>query len=424
MKIDFNRKYNTIAFYTIVVIAIAAAIVLMIANIPALAAICSKIIKLLMPFLLAFGFAYILSPILEASERLLRKLSKDRLSRKAVRMLSVAVTYLTAILILVVFFSIVIPQLAASIASLGPILTDWALTAEKWINGLIQEYQSVYLGEGELFPMLLEKISASLEDFITALSSSASGALTAIAQGVASVTTGLYNFILAVIISVYILASKETFFAQGRKILSAVLPLSAVNKLRDILSKSNTIFIGFIGGKLLDSAIIGVLCFLIMSVFRWPYAVLISVIVGVTNVIPYFGAIIGGAISFLILLIVDPWTALWFAIMVFILQQIDGNIIGPKILGDSTGLSPFWVIFSITVFGSFWGVFGMFIGVPLFAVIHYLISELSAYLLSKKNLPVDTASYGNEDYNAFREEALLAIEKKKSSKSRSRGKNK
>ncbi len=416
MKIDFNRKYNTIAFYTVVVIAIAAAIVLMIANIPALAAICSRIIKLLMPFLLAFGFAYILSPILKTSENLLRKITKDSLSRKAIRMISVAVTYLTAILILVVFFSIVIPQLAASITSLGPILTAWALTAEKWINGLMQDYQSVYLGEGEIFSIILEKISASLEDLITALSASASGAITTIAQGVASFTTGLYNFILAVIISVYILASKETFFAQGKKILSAILPIPAVNKIRDILTKSNKIFIGFIGGKLLDSAIIGVLCFLIMSVFRWPYAVLISVIVGVTNVIPYFGAIIGGVISFLILLIVDPWTALWFAIMVLILQQIDGNIIGPKILGDSTGLSPFWVIFSITVFGSFWGVFGMFIGVPLFAVIHYLISEISAYLLSKKNLPVDTASYGNDDYNSFRQETLLALEKKKADK--------
>ena len=185
----------------------------------------------------------------------------------------------------------------------------------------------------------------------------------------------------------------KSVFAHVRKIFCAFFSKARVDRLTQITRKSHQVFSGFIVGKILDSFIIFLICLFFMSLFRWPYAMLISVIVGVTNVIPYFGPFFGAIPSILILLIVDPVTAFWFAIFLLLLQQLDGNVIGPKILGDSTGLSAFWVIFAITVFGSLLGVVGMFIGVPLFAVIYSLISEFVTSRLEQKGLPTETGDY-------------------------------
>ena len=163
---------------------------------------------------------------------------------------------------------------------------------------------------------------------------------------------------------------------------------------------ANKTFGGFLSGKIIDSLIIGILTFAIISIFNIPYSVLISVIVGVTNIIPYFGPFLGAIPCGIILLMVDPFKCITFLIIVLILQQIDGNIIGPKILGDSTGLSSFWVIFAITLFGGFFGVFGMFVGVPLFAVIYAAIRTFINQRLEKKRLPSDTVYYMNSDFHS------------------------
>ena len=199
-----------------------------------------------------------------------------------------------------------------------------------------------------------------------------------------SLTTGILNVIIGVIVSLYLLLDKERFFAHVRKIFCALFSRQKVDRLTQVTRKVHQVFSRFIVGQLLDAFIVFLLCLFFMTLFQWPYAMLISAVVGVTNVIPYFGPFIGAIPSILILLIVDPMTALWFGIFILILQQVDGNIICPKILGDSTGLSPFWVVFSITIFGSLLGPAGMFIGVPLFAVIYYLISEFVSSRLAKK----------------------------------------
>ncbi len=192
--------------------------------------------------------------------------------------------------------------------------------------------------------------------------------------------------------------SKEKFGKQSKKIVYAVFKPSHANMILHLTLKSNEIFGGFIIGKLIDSAIIGVLCFIGLSLLNMPYALLVSVIVGVTNVIPFFGPYIGAIPSAVLIMLADPRKGLYFILFILVLQQIDGNIIGPKILGDSTGLSAFWVVFSILLGGGLFGFVGMILGVPTFAVIYYVINMLINHRLEVKKLPTETECYDKLSY--------------------------
>lgn len=191
----------------------------------------------------------------------------------------------------------------------------------------------------------------------------------------------------------YVLASKEKFAGQAKKILYATFKPVRANVILETIRKSNEIFGGFISGKILDSAIIGVLAYIVLSIMKMPDTILVAVIIGVTNVIPFFGPFIGAVPSFLIIVLQNPVQGLYFLIFVFILQQIDGNIIGPKILGDSTGLSSFWVVFAIMIFGGLWGFVGMLLGVPIMAVIYYVAQRTVSYFLRKRGLTDATDDY-------------------------------
>jgi len=203
----------------------------------------------------------------------------------------------------------------------------------------------------------------------------------------------IFDIVIAIILSIYIMFSKETLIAQLKKGLYAIFKKDTAANLVRFARESHHIFSGFINGKLLDSLIIGILCFIGMSIIGFDFTLLISFIVGCTNVIPFFGPFFGAIPSVLILLMVDPWQAFWFAIFVLVLQQLDGNIIGPKILGDSTGLPALWVMFAILVGGGIFGVLGMFVGVPAFAVIYKFAKEYFEKLLKNKKLPEETESY-------------------------------
>lgn len=187
--------------------------------------------------------------------------------------------------------------------------------------------------------------------------------------------------------------ARRVFIAQAKKIIYGVCKKKTADTLIHYVRISNDMFSGFILGKIVDSAIIGIICFVLMTIFSLPYALLVSVIVGVTNIIPVFGPYIGAIPSAMLILLVSPVQALYFIILVAILQQVDGNIIGPAILGDSTGLSAFWVLFSILFFGGFWGIAGMLIGCPLFAVIYTIIKDFVNYCLERRNLSTDTQTY-------------------------------
>ena len=194
-------------------------------------------------------------------------------------------------------------------------------------------------------------------------------------------------------ISVYILMGKETFIGQAKKIVYAILPAYKGNVLIETIRKGNDIFGGFISGKILDSAIIGVLCFIGLSILKMPYCLLVSVIVGVTNVVPFFGPYIGAIPCTILITLANPIQGLYFVIFILVLQQLDGNIIGPRILGESTGLSSFWVIFAILVGGGLFGFLGMVIGVPAFATIYYIIKRIISYILKRRGLPQETNDY-------------------------------
>jgi predicted PurR-regulated permease PerM len=217
---------------------------------------------------------------------------------------------------------------------------------------------------------------------------------------IASVTTGVYNVIRTIfnvivgfIVSVYVLMTKETFIGQLKKIIYAIFRPKYGNVVMEVIHKADDVFGGFFIGKIIDSLIIGCLCFVGMYILRMPYTVLISVIIGVTNIIPIFGPYIGAIPSAILIFLVNPVKGIYFIIFVLILQQVDGNIIGPKILGDTTGLSPFWVIFAILLFGGSFGVAGMLFGVPVFAVIYYVIKRIVEHILRIRRLPDNTTAY-------------------------------
>lgn len=393
MKPDFNRKYTTIAIYAVLVVAVSAVVVAAIINFPKIWAYLGNFVSLLTPFIIGFVLAYILNPILNVIERLLARLTGERLRRGTRRVICLILTYIVTIIVLTIFFWIVIPQIVSSVTSIAVQIPGWMVGVEAFANDIIAKYDLYNLPTATL-----QQIMKAFEQVLSSVTGVLTDAIPHVWKATLSVTTGVLNFILGIIISIYMLLSKERFFAQIKKLMNALIPSPVVKKILDITHQSHEIFSGFISGKLLDSLIIGVLCFCGMNLFRMPYAMLISVIVGVTNIIPYFGPFIGAIPSILILLMVEPVTALWFALFVLLLQQLDGNVIGPKILGDSTGLSAFWVVFSITVFGSLLGLVGMFIGVPLFAVIYSLIRQFAEWRLEKKGLPISTGSFASKKH--------------------------
>ena len=202
-----------------------------------------------------------------------------------------------------------------------------------------------------------------------------------------------FNVLIGIIISIYVLMSKEEFIGQSKKLMYALLPGKSANAVIHTVHKSNEIFGGFISGKLLDSLIIGILCFICLSLMKMPYTVLVSVIVGVTNVIPFFGPYLGAIPSAILIMLANPIQGVYFILFILILQQFDGNILGPAILGESTGLSSFWVVFAILVGGGIFGILGMIIGVPAFAVIFYVFRRTVNHILKKKQLPQDSGNY-------------------------------
>lgn len=225
-----------------------------------------------------------------------------------------------------------------------------------------------------------------------------------VTSGVVVVGRTLYNFILGVIVSIYLLAAKERMLALSKKCVYALLKPERANRFLDVTREANRMFRGFLIGKILDSAIIGVLCFIGMSILQLPFVVLVSVVVGITNIIPYFGPIIGAAPSILLILMIDPIKSLIFAIFILLLQQLDGNFIGPRILGDKTGVSPFGVLFSILVGGGLFGFIGMLVAVPTFGLIFQLSKRFVENKLAHRKMPLETDNYARVDHVAVTED--------------------
>ena len=333
----------------------------------------SKLTGILMPFIYGAVIAYLLKPVCNFVEDFLRRLLPEKMGTAA-NMLAVTISLLFGILVVYALIMMIVPQLITSVTTLY-------YTARNNLNDFVDwaSHQEIIASNQKLLDFIetsYDNLQDTLDNIVrTKLVPSMQSLLSGAALGVMSFVTFLKNIIIGVIVSVYLLASRKKFGQQCKMILySLIKPRWADIILEEILY-ADKMFGGFINGKILDSAIIGVLCYIACLIFKFPSALLVSVIIGVTNVIPFFGPFIGAIPATLLILIQNPIKALWFVLFVLVLQQVDGNIIGPKILGNTTGLSSFWVLFAILLFGGLWGFVGMIIGVPLFAVIYDVLKK-------------------------------------------------
>ena len=324
----------------------------------------------LTPFIAGFAIAYLLNTPMCFFER--------TLYQKHRRGLAILTVYLIALAIVVVLLNLIIPQVAQSVVDLATNMQTY-LTS---LNSLVQTLSEQFGLEAEA----LNEAIGSYQDLMTNIAAYLSKALPDLLNFGYAIGSGVISGITALISSVYMLAGKGRLVPQIKKMLYAILPRRRADWLLGVCGHANRVFVGFINGKLIDSAIIGVLCFILCLIFRIPYPMLVSVVVGVTNIIPFFGPIIGAIPCLMILVIVDPWAALRFFALVIGLQQFDGNILGPKILGDSTGLSAIWVLVSIVVCGGLFGFPGMVLGVPTFAVLYALVRDWVNKRLALKRL--------------------------------------
>ena len=330
--------------------------------------------KVLSPFIAGFAIAYLLNTPMCFFERKLYKNNKHK------RVLAITTVYLLALAVVVILLNLIIPQVVQSITDLASNMQTYLTSLDALVKNLTDQYQLDSDGISEML--------GSYQDMMSNISDTVSKALPQILDVGVAVGNGVISGITAVISSVYMLG-KGRLVPQLKKIIYATLPKRRADWLLEGCSQANRIFVGFINGKLIDSAIIGVLCFILCLIFRIPYPMLVSVIVGVTNIIPFFGPIIGAIPCLMILVIVDPWAALRFFFLVIGLQQFDGNILGPKILGDSTGLSAIWVLIAIVTCGGLFGFPGMVLGVPTFAVLYSLVREWVNKRLRRKGIDGD-----------------------------------
>lgn len=330
-----------------------------------------RTIRILKPFLYGAVIAYLLYPL---CRRLEEKLHMKRLPAI---LLSVALMFAMVIILLIA----VIPELVTSLTELVRGIPGTVNRTEIWLSGLMDS-------QSELLQTLEEYVDLTTEGMETFLKSNVLPQLRNIATSMSKNFSGLLkvlqNFILGSIIAIYLLESRDKFTIQMKMVVYAVFPRNVAEWIRREARFTNEKISGFIVGKMIDSLIIGVTCFVFVLITGMPYAMLISIIVGVTNMVPFFGPYLGGIPSAILLLTVSPVRCLIFVIFIVLLQQLDGNVIGPRILGNKLGLSAFWILFAILVFGSIWGIPGMLVGAPVFAVLYDIARNAVLMLLEKK----------------------------------------
>jgi len=341
----------------------------------------STLTGILMPFIYGAVIAYLLKPVCNTIEAFLRRFIPEKM-KGLINALSVTFTILFGLLLIYALCMMIIPQLITSVTTLYYTAQANITKFMYWANHLefIEKNEQIM----ELLNSAYAALNTNLDTWIkNTLLPSMQNILSGAALGVLNVVVVLKNLIIGIIVAVYMLASRKRFVQQGKMVLYSVVKPRWASLITEEVKYADRMFGGFINGKILDSAIIGLLCYIGCLIFKFPSALLVSVIIGVTNVIPFFGPFIGAIPATLLILIQNPIKALWFVLFVLVLQQVDGNIIGPKILGNTTGLSSFWVLFAILLFGGLWGFAGMIVGVPLFAVIYDVIKKLVIHGLQR-----------------------------------------
>ena len=334
-----------------------------------------KIMAILKPMIYGAAIAYLLKPVCNTYENKLNEHLPSKL-KKMSKALAITGSMLTMCIIVYLLLIIIIPQVVNSVTSLINTLPDKLNYAASWLEETLKEDTVVANYITENYIMLKDTAIEWISNELIPNMQNIQNILAGVGIQIWNSVMFLKNLLIGLIIAVYLLASRKKFAVQGKMVLYSIVKTKWADKILTELKYADNTFVGFINGKIFDSAIIGVICYVCCLIFKFPNAMLVSVIVGVTNIIPFFGPFIGAIPSALLIFIESPLKSLWFLIFIVVLQQVDGNIIGPKILGNSTGLSSFWVLFSILVFGGLWGFVGMVIGVPLFAVIYDIAKKL------------------------------------------------
>lgn len=398
MKFNLDKKHISLGITSFLVIAASICFYYLVFHGERFGSKINEFIKMASPIIYGIVVAYLLTPVVNYLESKLLIPAFTRHSemtvkkKKWMRVLSVMMTMLLLILVIYVFILILIPNIVTSIKSISYQFPYYVKNLTNWADKFLDNNPDIEV-------LVIQLVDMYSEEFTNYLNGSIIPQLESLVKTVSlsliNVFRVLWDFIIGLIIAIYVLFSKETFSAQSKKIAYAFFSTSNANHLiKNIRFVSDT-FVGFISGKIVDSAIIGLICFAGTSLLQIPYALLISVIIGVTNIIPFFGPFLGAIPSAILILMVSPIKCLYFIPFILVLQQLDGNVIGPKILGESTGLSSFWVIFSITIFGGVLGVPGMIIGVPFFAVIYAGVRHVVEKNLKKRGLPTASKLYLN-----------------------------
>lgn len=395
-----------------------------------------KVMKITQPIFVGFVLAWLLNPLINFFENKIiykrfsvtvfknaKNETDRRKTRRRIRTLCIILSYLIFFVLVIGLFAMVIPELVYSVQRMANNFPQYQENLFNWMDGLLARFPNLEQRFYDLWNNISPEFMKWIQEHILPGANS-------LLSGVTSVVKTLLNIIIGLIVSIYILAAKESFSGQFKKGMYAFFSREGVNNFLKRVRSANDTFQGFFVGKIVDSMIIGVLCYIVTKIMGTPYALLVSVIVGVTNIIPYFGPFIGAIPSAFIVLLADPKQCLYFIVMILVLQQVDGNIIGPRILGESTGLSGFWVIFAITVFGGLFGFWGMLIGVPLFALLYAYLKEQIVEKLENKELSKRTSDYIHlekvEDDGSFTEldpesRKKAKAEKKNSTKKQKRG---
>ncbi len=405
MKIKWNNTYIKWGITALLVICGGIFFYYLLFHTSNIRLIFSTLSDILLPVSIGFILAYLLIPVLNYCEQKFLypicdflKISDKPKTKKWVRMIGITITSLLFWFLLYALIYMLLSQIVPSIQSIIINFDTYVNNIYDWISKTLADNPDFAKYAINMF----ERYSVELENFLNnTLLPKSSELIKSLSMSIISVISTLWDFVVGFLISIYLMSSKETYANQAKKIAYSIFQRDTANLVINNMRFTHNTFIGFIGGKIVDSIIIGLLCFIGTTLLQTPYAVLISVVIGCTNVIPFFGPFLGGIPCTILVLVVDithPLNAVYFGLFVLFLQTVDGNIIGPKILGNSTGLNSFWVIFSITLFGGLFGVLGMVIGVPAFAVIYAAITAMVNNSLIKKEFPIDSDAYSTVEF--------------------------
>ncbi len=393
MKEKLQNKYLAWGLTAFCVLAALLLLFFAISSSNYIVAFLKKILVILTPFVYGLVIAYLMNPVVNFFDnrvysKLVDKVVKKKKDyKKVIRCLSLITSSVIFIGCIITCLSFLFPEIMKSLEMFVTNINTYLANSKEMLINLTGGSEALTEFINDNFSKFGKFVNEWLDNIVF------EDMLTMISDSIFSVLKFLYNIIIGYIISIYVLFDKEKFKAQIKKLLYTFFDNETINIILENVRYTDRIFGGFFTGKLIDSLIIGILCFIAMLLLDMPYALIIAVIVGVTNIIPYFGPFIGAIPSVFLIFLVSPSKSIVFLIFILILQQFDGNILGPKILGSKTGLSSFWVLFSLLIFGGLFGMVGMIIGVPIFSILYSFVNGLIKKRLHDKNLPVDSKDY-------------------------------